>query len=259
MKKNPPVQRATEQMAYGVRAVEEALFSGLEIDKVMLQRNIHGMWVPAMLKLLHDRNIPVQYLPAEAMNRIGKGNHQGVVVYLSAIQYQNIESIIPAVYEAGQLPLLLVLDRITDVRNFGAIARTAEGCGVNALVIPARGSAQINADAIKTSSGALLNIAVSRSLILKNTLFYLKNSGIKIIAASENASQPLWDINLTGPVAILMGSEEDGISDEYLKLCDHKAEIPLSGKVASLNVSVAAGIFLYEAVRQRSLNQSNRL
>lgn len=258
MMKTNQQQSRSEQVVYGVRAVEEALASGVEVEKVLLQRNVHGVWVSAMRRILHERNIPMQHLPGEAMNRIGKGNHQGVIAYLSPIQYQNIESIIPLVFEAGKVPLVLVLDRITDVRNFGAIARTAECCGVNALVIPGRGSAQINADAIKTSSGALLNIPVARSLNLKQTLLYLKNSGIKLIATSEKATHPIWTVNLTDPVALLLGSEADGISAEYLKLCDQEAGIPLAGQVASVNVSVAAGMLLYETIRQRASLQSNR-
>ena len=168
-------------------------------------------------KILGQLKVPVQYLPINAMNRISRGNHQGIIAFLSPIQFQSIEAIIPAVYESGESPLILVLDRITDVRNMGAIARTAECLGVHALVIPARGSAQINADTIKTSSGALMNIPVARSMNLKLTLIFLKESGLKIIAASEKAEKSIWQMNLTDPLALIIGSEESGISPEYLR------------------------------------------
>lgn len=249
--KNYPKRPRTEQIVYGVHSVSEAIGAGKDIEKVILQSKVHGEWVPRLRKTLGEMGVPMQVLPAEAMNRIVKGNHQGIAAFLSPIQYQAIESIIPGIYEAGEAPLILVLDRITDVRNMGAIARTAECCGVHALVIPARGSAQINADAIKTSSGALMNLPVVRSMNLKHTLSFLKDSGLKLIAASGQSSSPLWDFSFSEPIALILGSEESGISPEYLKLCDAQAMIPMQGQVASLNVSVAAGMFLYEIIRQR--------
>jgi 23S rRNA (guanosine2251-2'-O)-methyltransferase len=252
MKKNYPKRPRTDQVIYGVHAVSEAIEAGKDIEKVIFQNNVHGEWVPRIRKKLSEMNFPMQFVPSEAMNRIVKGNHQGIAAFLSPIQYQAIESIIPGIYEAGEAPLILVLDRITDVRNMGAIARTAECCGVHALVIPARGSAQINADAVKTSSGALMNIPVVRSMNLKHTLSFLKDSGLKIIAATERSEKPLWSFGFSEPTALILGSEEGGISPEYLKLCDGRAMIPMQGQVASLNVSVATGMFLYEVVRQRN-------
>ena len=252
MKKNSGV-RKSENIIYGVHPVTEAIQAGKELDKVIIQQNIHGEWLPEIRKMLDQLEVPVQYLPINAMNRISRGNHQGIIAFLSPIQYQSIEAIIPAVYESGESPLILVLDRITDVRNLGAIARTAECLGVHALIIPARGSAQINADTIKTSSGALMNIPVVRSMNLKSTLTFLKESGLKIIAASEKAEKSIWHLNLTDPIGLILGSEESGISPEYLRFCDEKAMIPMQGQVASLNVSVAAGMFLYEVTRQRKL------
>jgi 23S rRNA (guanosine2251-2'-O)-methyltransferase len=251
MMKNYPSRSKTEQIIYGVHSVTEALQAGKEIEKVIMQNNVHGEWVPGIRKALNEREIPIQNLPVEAMNRLVRGNHQGIAAFLSPIQYQSIEAIIPMVYEAGEMPLILVLDRITDVRNMGAIARTAECCGVHAIVVPARGSAQINADAIKTSSGALLNIPVVRSMNLKHTLSYLKDSGLKLIAATEKSNIPLWDFSFAEPLAIILGSEDSGVSPEYLKLCDGIGMIPMQGQLASLNVSVAAGMFLYEITRQR--------
>jgi 23S rRNA (guanosine2251-2'-O)-methyltransferase len=253
MKKNFPRRSRTEQIVYGVHSVTEALNSGKDIEKVIIQNSLQGEWIPGLRKALNERDIPMQFLPAEAMNRIVQGNHQGIAAFLSPIQYQDIESIIPWVYEAGSVPLILILDRITDVRNMGAIARTAECCGVDALVLPARGSAQINADAIKTSSGALLNIPVVRSMNLKTTISYLKQSGLKIIAATEKSDTPLWEFDFTEPVALILGAEDTGVSPEYLKLCDNVGMIPMQGQLASLNVSVAAGMFLYEVTRQRKI------
>jgi 23S rRNA (guanosine2251-2'-O)-methyltransferase len=251
MKKNYPKRSRPEQIVFGVHAVMEALQAGKEVEKVILQKSVHGVWVPQIRKILDEREIPLQFLPVEAMNRLVTGNHQGVAAFLSPIQYQAIEAIIPMLYEEGKVPLILVLDRITDVRNLGAIARTAECCGVHALVVPARGSAQINADAIKTSSGALHNIPVVRSMNLKQTLNYLKESGLKLIAASEKYEKPLWEMGFVEPLALVLGSEETGVSPEYLKICDEAAMIPMQGQLASLNVSVAAGMFLYEVLKQR--------
>lgn len=255
MKKNYPRRSKgkAEQIIYGVHPVIEALQAGKEIEKVILQNNVYGEWVPRIRKMLTESEIPMQFLPAEAMNRLVQGKHQGIAAFLSPIQYQDIESIIPMIYEAGEVPIILVLDRITDVRNMGAIARTAECFGVHALVVPARGSAQINADAIKTSSGALLNIPVVRSMNLKRTLHFMKESGLKLVAASEKRDKHVWELSFTEPLAVILGSEDGGVSPEYLKSCDAVAMIPLQGQVASLNVSVAAGIFLYEVVRQRNL------
>ncbi|MDP2424451.1 MAG: 23S rRNA (guanosine(2251)-2'-O)-methyltransferase RlmB [Bacteroidales bacterium] len=253
MKKNYPARNRTEQIVYGVHSVTEALNTGKEIEKVLIQNGAKGEWIPSIRKILNDRDIPLQYLPLEAMNRIVKGNHQGIAAFISPVQYQNIESIIPFVYESGQTPLIVVLDRITDVRNMGAIARTAECCGVHALVMPSRGSAQINADAIKTSSGALLTLPVVRSMNLKETLNFMKESGLQLIAATEKGKTPLWQASFKVPTAIIVGSEESGVSPEYLKLCDATALIPLTGSLASLNVSVAAAMFLYEVIRQRAV------
>jgi len=251
MKKNFQSRKRAEQIVYGVHSVTEALQAGKDIEKVIIQNNVHGEWLPRIRKILNERDIPAHFLPPEAMNRLVKGNHQGVAAFLSPLQYQLIEDLLPVIYEAGQVPLVLILDRITDVRNLGAIARTAECCGVHALITPARGSAQINADAIKTSSGALLNIPVVRSMNLKVTLNFLKDSGLRLIAATENSETPIWKINFRNPAAILLGSEETGVSPEYLKICHSQAMIPMQGQLASLNVSVAAGMLLYEVTRQR--------
>jgi 23S rRNA (guanosine2251-2'-O)-methyltransferase len=243
--------RDTSNIIFGTRAVIEAITSGKEIDKVFVQDRLKNDLTNELRKLIVDHKIPYQFVPVEKLNRLTPKNHQGVVAYLSTITYYKVEDILPMVFEKGKVPLFVILDRITDVRNFGAIARSAECAGVDAIIIPSRGAAQVNGDAVKTSAGALHKIPVCREENLKLTLDYLKDSGVQIVACTEKTDSYYYDIDLNAPTAILMGSEEDGISGEYLKRSDHKAKIPLLGEIGSLNVSVAAGIMLYEAVRQR--------
>lgn len=241
----------TENLIYGTRAVIEAIQSGKEIERIFIQQSVNNPLMNDLKTLLKKNNIIYQAVPVEKLNRFTRTNHQGVVGFLSSINYFKIEEIIPLIYEAGRVPLVMLLDRITDVRNFGAIARTAECCDVDAIVIPSKGAAQINADAMKTSSGALNRVKVCREHNLKMVIEFLKESGIQIIACTEKTNDVISSIDFTLPTAIIMGSEEDGISPEYLKRCDKKVKIPLKGNISSLNVSVAAGIVLYEVIRQR--------
>ena len=190
-------------------------------------------------------------MPPEKLKRITDKNHQGVVAYLTEINYYNSEEILAEVFEKGKIPLVLILDRVTDVRNFGAIARGAECAGVDFIIIPSRGAAQITGDAIKTSAGALHRIKVCREDNLKTTIEYLKESGLQIVSCHEKTDNLIYDADLTKPTAIIVGSEENGISNEYLKRSDIQVKIPMAGKIASLNVSVASGIVLFEAVKQR--------
>ena len=201
--------------------------------------------------LLKKSNTIYQAVPVEKLNRLTKNNHQGVVCFISEVTYYKIEDIVPQIFEDGKSPLLLILDRITDVRNFGAIARSAECAGADAIIIPSKGAAQINSDAIKTSAGALHGIKVCRENNLKDVIEYLKESGISVIACTEKTDDSIYTADFSLPVAIIMGSEEDGISGEYLKRCDKKVKIPMAGKISSLNVSVATGIILFEVLRQR--------
>jgi 23S rRNA (guanosine2251-2'-O)-methyltransferase len=248
-----------ENIIYGLRPVMEAIASGREIERLFIQTGLKGSLYHQLIQMAQESNTPYQYVPTGRLNRLTTGNHQGVVCLLSAIVYHPVESLVPALYEQGKPPFLLILDRITDIRNFGAIVRTAEGAGVDGIVISAKGSAQINADAVKTSAGALLNMPVHRSLNMHNTLVYLKNSGLHIIAATEKALQPYHVPDYTVPVAIIMGSEEKGISKELLKLADSMVAIPLRGKIQSLNVAVAAGIIMFEVVKQRlAYDEENR-
>lgn len=240
-----------DNLTYGTRAVIEAIQSGKELDKIFIQENLNNPLLSELKTLLKKNNIIYQLVPVEKLNRLTRQNHQGVVCFISTISYYKIEEVIPLIFEEANVPLILILDRITDVRNFGAIARSAECAGVHAIVIPSRGAAQINADAIKTSAGALHRIKVCRENNLKEAIEYIKQSGIQIIACTEKTSDLLYDADFNAPCAIIMGSEEDGISAEYLKRADFKVKIPMAGKIASLNVSVATGIILYEAIRQR--------
>ncbi len=243
---------SNEQLIYGTRAVMEAVNAGKDIEKIFIQKGINNSLVNELRQLLAKNNIPFQVVPDFKLNKLTKGNHQGVVCILSSITYYKTEDIIPLVFERGEVPLFLMIDRVTDVRNIGAMARTAACAGVHAIIIPDQGSAQLNADAIKTSAGALHNIPVCREKNLKLTIEYLKGSGIKIVAATEKASQPYFASDLKVPCCIIMGSEESGIAPEYLKRADEKVLIPMINAVQSLNVSVAAGIILFEAFRQRN-------
>jgi len=242
------------EFVFGIRPVIEAIKSGKEIERILVQKEVGGSTVIELLQLAVKHNVPVVKVPVDKLNRITRKVHQGVICFLSPVIYASLDNIITEVYQKGGNPFILVLDRVTDVRNFGAIARTAECLGVQAIVIPSRGSAQINSDAVKTSAGALNYIPVCREDNLKTAIRFLKESGLKIIACSEKGDKLIDSSDYTGPVAIIMGSEEDGISSEYLKLSDEMLKIPLTGKVESLNVSVAAGMLLYEVVRQRGKN-----
>ena len=199
---------------------------------------------------LAGKNYYIQYVPQEKLDKVTQNNHQGVIAYVSPITYHNVEKLVEEKLEKGEKPFILFLDRITDVRNFGAIARTAECQGVDAIVIPSRGSVQVTSDAIKTSAGALNRIPVCKSDNIKDSLFYLQQCGLRIVACTEKTNVPLYEVNLRGSVAVVMGSEEDGITSDILNLADIKAKIPMKGEIASLNVGVAAGMILYEKMRQ---------
>ncbi|WP_187261050.1 23S rRNA (guanosine(2251)-2'-O)-methyltransferase RlmB [Pontibacter beigongshangensis] len=241
------------EMIFGLRPIIEAMLAGKVMEKIFLQKSARNPMTDEMLELAKKADVPVAMVPIEKLNKLTRKNHQGAVAYISAITYLPLAEIVTSLYEKGKNPLLLILDRITDVRNFGSIARNAECMGVDAIVIPSRGGAQANADAIKTSAGALHLVPICREPNLKDAIEYLKNSGIQIVACTEKTDLMLPDsqVDFTVPTAIIMGSEEDGISPEYLKRADAKLRIPLLGQIGSLNVSVATGIILYEALSQR--------
>jgi 23S rRNA (guanosine2251-2'-O)-methyltransferase len=251
---NSRPQRDSNQMVFGIRAVVEAIRSGKEIEALFIQRGISGGLIQELKELMNEYQITAQQVPVEKLNRITQKNHQGVIAVISPIVYQKIENIIPEVFEKGETPLILVLDSITDVRNMGAIARTAECAGVHAIVIPAKGSAQINPDAIKTSAGALYKIPVCRHDNFMQTVRFLQESGLQLVCCTEKTQDDIYKPDYTAPTAIIMGSEEDGIRNEIIRISDHLAKIPMFGEIESLNVSVSTGVILYEAVRQRGVN-----
>lgn len=242
-----------KEMIFGIRAVIEAIEAEKEIDKVIIRRDLQGELSKELLNLLKTKEIIVQRVPAERLDRFTRKNHQGVIAFLSAITYEHIEDIIPFLYENGKDPFIMVLDGITDVRNFGAIARTCEVAGVDAIVIPARGSVTVNADAIKTSAGALLKIPVCKEQSLTKAIEFMKNSGVKVVAATERAATNYTDTEYRGPVAIVMGAEDTGVSNDNLRIVDNLVKIPQVGTIGSLNVSVAAGILIYEVIRQKNI------
>lgn len=239
------------EMIFGIRAVLEAIQAGKEIDKVFLKKDIQSELAKELLDALKGTFIPVQKVPIEKLNRLTRKNHQGVVAFISPITYQRVEHLVPTWFEEGKAPLVLLLDGLTDVRNFGAIARTCECGGVDAIIIPAKNSVSVNADAIKTSAGALHSIPVCRENNILGTIKYLKESGFKIVAATEKGDYDYTKGSYTDPTCIIMGAEDTGVPYEHLALCDEWVKIPLLGNIESLNVSVAAGILIYESVRQR--------
>ena len=228
------------EMIFGVRAVIEAIQAGKEIDKILVKKDIQSDLSKELFAALKGLLIPVQRVPVERINRITRKNHQGVVAFISSVTYQKTEDLVPFLFEQGKNPFFVMLDGVTDVRNFGAIARTCECAAVDAVIIPARGSASVNADAVKTSAGAL------------HTLQYLKDSGFRIVAATEKGDYDYTKADYTGPLCIIMGAEDTGVSYDNLALCDEWVKIPMLGTIESLNVSVAAGILIYEAVKQRN-------
>lgn len=239
------------ELIFGVRAVIEAIQAGKEIDKILVKKDIQSELSRELFAVLKGTLIPVQRVPLERINRITRKNHQGVIAFISSVTYQKTEDLVPFLFEEGKNPFFIMLDGITDVRNFGAIARTCDCAGVDAVIIPAKGSVTVNADAMKTSAGALHTLPVCRERNLKETINYLKNSGFKIIAATEKGDYSYTQADYSGPICLIMGAEDTGVSYEHLALCDEWVKIPIFGTIESLNVSVAAGIFVYEAVKQR--------
>lgn len=236
---------------FGIRAVIEAIDAGKQIDKIFIKKDLQGELVGELFDLIKSHHIVTQRVPIERINKITRKNHQGVVAILSAVTYYSLDNIIPQLYEDGLLPFVVVLDGITDVRNFGAIARTCECVGANAIVIPERGSVSVNADAVKTSAGALHHIPVCRERNVVSAVRFLKDNGYQIVAASEKAEINYTQADYTTPIALVMGAEDVGVSPEVIKLCDTFVSIPMFGNISSLNVSVAAGVMMYEVVRQR--------
>jgi 23S rRNA (guanosine2251-2'-O)-methyltransferase len=244
--------KSGEEFIYGLRPLIEAIESGREIERVYIRKNLHGELYQDLTEIIKKRGIPFQLVPVEKLNRITRKNHQGVIAHVSHISYYPIEQVIPGIYEKGEDPLVILLDGVTDVANFGAIARTAECAGVHALIVPSHGAAPVNAISLKTSAGALNMIPVCRVQNIHYTVKFLKNSGLRIVSATSSTEKLFSDTLLTGPLAVIVGSEDKGINAGLLKISDELVRIPLMGKIDSLNVSVATGIIIYEVVRQRA-------
>lgn len=245
------VSRNEEDMVFGTRALIETIKSGKQIEKIFVQKGLKNELFSELNDLIRQHRLGVSKVPVEKLNRLTRKNHQGVIAFVSPVTYVPLHNIVSSSYENGRTPLVLILDRITDVRNFGAICRTAECTGVNAVVIPSKGGALINSDAVKTSAGALNYLSICKEDNLLNTVTYLKDSGFQVIACTEKTDKLIFDMEYNIPTAIIVGSEEDGISDELIRVSDESAKIPLHGEIGSLNVSVAAAVVLYECLRQR--------
>lgn len=239
------------EFIFGIRAVLEAITAGKDIDRILIKKELSGELASELFETARRYEIPLRRVPLEKINRISRKNHQGVIAILSQVTYHRLENLVPMLYEEGRLPFIVLLDGITDVRNFGAIARTCECAGADAIVIPDHDSVGVNGDAVKTSAGALHYLPVCREHSIAGAVRFLKDNGYQVVAASEKAAINYTQGSYTDPVAIVMGAEDKGISPDVLKLCDTLVAIPQFGNIGSLNVSVAAGVMIYEVVRQR--------
>ncbi len=237
---------------HGTRAIIEAIEAGKEIDKVFLQKGLHNSLLSELNTLIKKNGIQTSYVPIEKLNKLTQLNHQGAVATISPINYANFEELVSNIIESGQTPLFLLLDQLSDVRNFGAIIRTAECTGVHGIIIPKKGGAPLNGVAVKTSAGAAFNVPIAKVDHIKDAIYYLQGSGVTVVAATEKTENLIFDQNLKVPTAIIMGREDSGVSSGVLKISDTLAKLPLMGSIASLNVSVACGAILYEVLRQRS-------
>lgn len=240
-----------ENQIFGIRAIIEAINAKKEVDKVFIQKDASSDLMNELMKTMKKNNINFSYVPFEKLNKLTHNNHQGAVATIAPISFHTLENLVESLLEKEKKPLLLILDQLSDARNFGAIIRTAECTGVDGIIIQKQGSAPVNGDTVKTSAGAVFNIPICKVDHIKDAVFYLQGSGIKTVAATEKTDNNIYDINFNEPVAIIMGSEDRGVNPSVLKIVDEKAKLPMFGTIESLNVSVACGAFLYEAVRQR--------
>ena len=246
-----------ETKLYGIRAVLEAIEANKSLEKIFLQKGLKGDLYFKLEKKIKEKNLSFSYVPVEKLNRLTINNHQGVVATISPISFFDLDELVTTVKKNKQNPIFIVLDQLSDVRNFGAIIRTAECTGVDGIIIPKSGSAPINGDTIKTSAGAVFNIPICKVDHIKDAIYYFNTSDIITVAATEKTENSIYDINFKKGCAIIMGSEGKGVSPSVLKIVDKKAKLPMYGKIASLNVSVACGVFLYEMVRQRQSSDLN--
>lgn len=240
-----------ENQIFGIRAIIEAIQSGIAIDKVFILKEGQSDLMSDLLKTIKRKKVNFSYVPIEKLDRLTSKNHQGAVATIAPIDFIELEALVEQVTASVECPLFLILDQISDARNFGAIIRTAECTGVNGIIIQNQGNAPVNGDTVKTSVGAVFNIPICKVDHIKDAIFYLQGSGIQTVAATEKTENMVFDIDLKSPTAIIMGSEDRGVNPSVLKIVDHKAKLPMYGSIASLNVSVACGAFLYEVVRQR--------
>lgn len=237
---------------YGIRAILEAIEAEQPINKIFLQKGLGGELFRELETVIRKSGISSSYVPIEKLNRLTKNNHQGAVAQISPVEFQAFEPLVEQVMEKEQVPFFLLLDQISDVRNFGAIIRTAECCGVHGIIVPKNGAAPITEDTVKTSAGAVFNVPIAKVDHLKDAIYYLQASGISVIGATEKTENQIYSVDFKSPCAIVMGAEDKGISNSVMKVLDRKVKLPLLGQIGSLNVSVACGVFLYEVVRQRS-------
>lgn len=246
------MQLERTETIYGIRAVLEAIEANQSINKIFVQKGLKGELFKELESTVRKSGLSLSYVPVEKLNRLTRNhNHQGVVAQISPVQFYDFEALVEQVLSKEKLPFFLLLDQVSDVRNFGAIIRTAECCGVHGIIIPKNGAAPITDDTVKTSAGAAFNVPIAKVDHLKDAVFYLQSSGIVVTGATEKAADHIYGVDFNQPTAIIMGSEDKGISPSTLQIIDHKAKLPLMGKIGSLNVSVACGVFLYEVVRQR--------
>ena len=240
-----------ETQLFGIRSVLEAINAGKVIDKVFMQKGLQGSLSQELQKTLKEHRINTAEVPVEKLNRLTRKNHQGVVAFTSPVAFHDLEELVIATVESGQAPLFLLLDQLSDVRNFGAIIRTAACTGVHGIIIQKKGGAPVSADTVKTSAGAIFSIPICKVAHIKDAVYYMQASGVQVVAATEKTDDLLYQTDFKKPTAIIMGSEGKGVSPALLKLVDGKAKLPMTGSISSLNVSVACGAILYEAVRQR--------
>jgi 23S rRNA (guanosine2251-2'-O)-methyltransferase len=243
-----------ENFIFGIHPLIEALDSGEKPEKILIQKGLQGDNFMRLFHRIRQEKIPFQMVPVEKLNRITRKNHQGIIAFVSLVAYQPLQELLPMLYDRGKTPLLVMLDRVTDVRNLGAIARSVECAGAHAIIIQEKGTAPINADAIKASAGALSRIPICRENNLLESIAFLQASGIRVVACSERGDNTIYQDNLSVPTAIILGAEDKGISAACLKMSDARLRIPMQGHIGSLNVSVAAGVVLFEALRQRNIS-----
>lgn len=236
---------------FGIRAIIEAIRKGQEIDKVFIQKDLQGDLMRELMQVMKKHNVNFSYVPVEKMRRLSQQNHQGAIAQISPVSFHTLESLVELAENQSQKPLFLLLDQLSDARNFGAIIRTAECCGVHGIIVAKSGSAPVNGDTVKTSAGAVFNVPICKVEHLKDAIYYLQSAGIQVVAATEKTNNTLYQTDFTQATAIVMGSEDRGINPSILKIVDQQAKLPLMGTIGSLNVSVACGAFLYETVRQR--------